>query len=226
MVKVDICVLDNALDNSYAEHLLSGKALPINFNTYISQMQSILSGAVGQKAVRLNCTRSLSRLKSVFITLDKDVTYEQLFPGRKKWNDFYSPMWAHGGGGINNNFRQAGEFEFQLQLGAKLYPEYPIRSHAEAYYQLRKTLGVQSNSLHSFDIDSHEYRNFKFILGTDMEKVLMAGFTGQNTRAGDILSVKFEHRDTDSANYATSMQIVMHADCIMEIRDGGVTVFD
>ena len=187
-------------------------------------MQSILSGAVGQKAVRLNCTRSLSRLKSVFITLDKEITGEAANIGRKSWNDFYSPMQSFAGG--YNKFIQRGEFEFQLQLGAKLYPEYPIRSHAEAFYQLRKTLGNQSNNLHGFDIDSHEYRNHKFILGTDMEKVLMAGFTGQNTRAGDILSVKFEHRDTNSANYATSMQIIMHADCIMEIRDGGVTVFD
>ena len=129
-------------------------------------------------------------------------------------------------GGEYNRFAKAGEFEFQLQLGSKLYPEYPIRSHAEAYYQLRKTLGVQANSLHSFDIDSHEYRDNKFVLGTDMEKVLSAGFTGQNTRAGDILSVKFEHRDTNTANYATTMQIIMHADCIMEIRDGGITVFD
>ena len=34
--KCDMCVLDNALDNSYAEHLLSGKSLPINYNTCIS----------------------------------------------------------------------------------------------------------------------------------------------------------------------------------------------
>ena len=34
--KCDICTLDNQLDNSYAEHLLSGKALPINYNTYVS----------------------------------------------------------------------------------------------------------------------------------------------------------------------------------------------
>jgi hypothetical protein len=48
-VKVDLCTLDNALDNSYAEHLLSGKALPINYNMFVSQMQSILSGVNGQQ---------------------------------------------------------------------------------------------------------------------------------------------------------------------------------
>ena len=45
-----------------------------------------------------------------------------------------------------------------------------------------------------------------------------------NTRAGDILNVQFTHRDTNPANYAVGMHIILHADCIMEIRDSGVEV--
>jgi hypothetical protein len=230
-VKVDMCTLDNSLDNSYAEHLLSGKPLPINFNTYVSQMQSLLSSAdAGQQKVRLNVTRALSRLKSVFVSLDKtpdlsitaDVPY---YLGRKEWNEFYSPMQPYAKGAYNK-FDSEGEFEFQLQLGSKLFPEYPVRSHAEAYYQLRKTLGVQASTLHNFDIDSHEFRQWKFILGTDMERVLEAGFTGINTRSGDILSVRFDHNSKVSKDYATSMHIILHADCILEIRDSGVQIFD
>ena len=68
-VKCDLITLDNALDNSYAEHLLSGKSLPINYNTFVSQMQTI----VGQIKPNVNVTRALTRLKTVFITLDKDI---------------------------------------------------------------------------------------------------------------------------------------------------------
>ena len=219
--KCDICTLDNSLDNSYVEHLLSGKALPINYNTYISQIQSTLSGTNGQKDIRHNITRSLSRLKSVFITFDKAVASEDAFVGRKSWNDFYSPMNEYG------NWTSDGEFEFQLQLGGKMYPEYPIRSHAEGFYQLRKTMGMQSSKVHSFDIDGFEYGRFKFILGVDFEKVLEAGFTGANTRAGDILSISFKHNQTDTpANYAHQMHTVLQSDNILEIRDGGVSVFD
>ncbi len=64
-----------------------------------------------------------------------------------------------------------GEFEFQLRIGSKLFPEYPIRSHNEAYYQLAKRLGVQVFAVHNFDITAREYRSTKFILGTDCEKV-------------------------------------------------------
>jgi hypothetical protein len=222
-VKVDLCTLDNALDNSYAEHLLSGKALPINYNTFVSQMQSILSGANGQQKVRLNVTRALSRLKSVFVTLLK--TMPAVEKGSKDWNIFYSPMAAYAGAEANQ-YNSNGEFEAQLQLGAKLYPEYPIRSHAEGFYQLRKTLGVKSSNMHNFDIDSHQYRSTKFIWATDMERVLESGFTGMNTRAGDILNIRFDHNDANVNNYATTMHIILHSDQIMEIRDGGVTVFD
>ena len=36
-VKVDTCTLDNAFDNSYAQHLLGGRSLPISYNTFVSQ---------------------------------------------------------------------------------------------------------------------------------------------------------------------------------------------
>jgi hypothetical protein len=228
MVKCDACTLDNALDNSYAEHLLSGKSLPINYNTYISQIQTLLSGENGQKSVRLNITRSLSRLKSVFVTLDRklqdSIANAKEFIGRKNWNDFYSPMWSFQGD--NERHSSKGEFEFQLQLGSKLYPEYPIRSHSEAFYQLRKTIDAQSNKYHNFEISYEEYRHHKFILGTDMERVLEAGFSGINTRAGDILNVRFAHKSTNPTYWAHSMHVILHSDNILEVRDSGVTVFD
>ena len=228
-LKCDMCTLDNALDNSYAEHLLSGKALPINYNTYVSQLQSTLSGPnTGQKSLRLNVTRALSRLKSVFVTLispGPTTDADRAYVGRKDWNNFYSPM--HGlNMGLVNQFNSDGEFEAQLQLGSKLFPEYPIRSHSEAYYQLRKTMGIQSSSLHNFDIDSHDYRTWKFVWATDMEKVLEAGFTGANTRAGDILNVSFTHRDPETSHYAVGVHIILSSDNILEIKDSGCSVYD
>ena len=143
--------------------------------------------------------------------------------GLKEWNIFYSPMRNHGIG-TENQYNSNGEFEAQIQLGSKLYPEYPNMSHAESFYQLRKTLGVQSSKVHSFDINSHDYRTWKFVIGIDMERVLEAGFTGMNTRAGDILNVSFTHQDTAQANYAIGCHVILHCDCIMTIRDSGVEV--
>ena len=223
--KCDLLVLDNHLENSFTEFLLNGGKMPLNFNTYVSQMQSILSGTNGQQKVRLNVTRALSRLAKVFITLDKDVGSEEQYIGRKPWNDFYSPMQQYARA-ANPQHNENGEFEAQLQLGSKLYPEYPIRSHAEAYYNLRKSLGVQSSNVHNFDINAHDYRTWKFVWGTDMERVIDSFGSGMNTRAGDILNVRFDHKDTNAANYATSMHILLVSDVVMDITDSGIAVWD
>ena len=231
--KCDLLVLDNHLENSFTEFLLNGGKMPLNFNTYVSQMQSIqgstqmvnnVSVNIGQQKVRLNVTRALSRLAKVFITLDKSVGSTENYLGRKPWNDFYSPM--HFSTGTFPEYDENGEFEAQLQLGSKLYPEYPIRSHAEAYYNLRKSLGAQSSNVHNFDISGHDYRDFKFVWGTEMEKVIDSFGSGMNTRAGDILNVRFDHRDTNPANYATSMHIILVSDVVMDITDSGIAVWD
>ena len=129
---------------------------------------------------------------------------------------------------VNLVHEAGGEFEFQLQIGSKLFPEYPIRSHNEAFYQLSKTLGVQASAVHNFDISAREYRYSKFVLGTDCEKVLDAGFTGLNTRAGDLMSVKFKYasKGTGDVRLADRIHIILHSDQILEIRDSGCQVFD
>ena len=223
-VKCDVVTLDNQLDNSYAEHLLSGKALPINYQTYVSQKQSILSGNNGSQKVRLNVTRALTRLKNVFITLDQPATGTSAVK-YKDWNSFYSPMEFYTGDPINSWHADGEIADFQVQIGSKLFPEYPIRSHAEAYYQLRKTLGKHDQH-NSFDITQHEYRCRKFIMGIDMEKVLEAGYTGINTRAGDLMNIRFDHATPDADKWAQSLHIVLTSDQILEVRDSGVQVFD
>jgi len=221
-VKTDICVLDNALDNSYAQHLLSGKSLPISYNTFVSQLQTI----TGQNAPLINVSRALTRLKSVFVTLAKDYGGNRAaLLGRKPWNDFFSPMSPDNVDGLLTHEAE-GEFEFQLQIGSKLFPEYPVRSHTEAYYNLKKCLGVQSSSIHNFNINPVEYRDYKMILATDCERVLNAGFTGINTRAGDLLTVKLKYNSNDATRLADRIHIVLHSDQILEIRDSGCQVFD
>lgn len=223
--KCDLITLDNALDNSYAQHLLSGKSLPINYHTFVSQLQTIEN----TQKPNVNISRALTRLKSVFVTLIKDQE-STLAPGRKEWNTFFSPMTLENNPALtsyaNYTHEQDGEFKFQLQIGSKLYPEYPIVSHSESYSQLKKTLGVQSSDVHSFDINTREYRDNKFVLAIDTEKMLEAGYTGLNTRSGDLMSVKYEALVSTAARLAQRMHIVLHSDQIMEIRDSGVQVFD
>ena len=84
-VKTDVCVLDNALDNSYAQHLLSGKSLPISYNTFCLPITNNNKA----KCSTHQCVSRLTRLKSVFVTLATDYGGNRAaLLGRKPWNDF------------------------------------------------------------------------------------------------------------------------------------------
>ena len=90
---------------------------------------------------------------------------------------------------------------------------------------------MQASAVHNFDVTAVEYRDRKFIIGTDCERILDAGFTGLNTRAGDLMSIKFKNNSLGTSAGGTEcvadrMHIVLHSDQIMEIRDTGVQVFD
>ena len=79
----------------------------------------------------------MTRLKSIFITLHKpdNVTY-------KRVNDFYHPCSSNG------QLTLASEHSYQVQVGSKLVPEYPVNSLSESYSQLKKTFG-RSFKMHS-----------------------------------------------------------------------------
>ena len=223
-LKCDLVTLDNGLENEYSKHLLTGKSLPINYDTYISQMQTI-----SDYTYSCNITRSLTRLKSVFVNFDGEGIGEPaagLLPTtgaevRKTFNDFYHPS------GDYLTQYQDKEIEFQIQIGSKLYPEYPIRSVQEAFTQLMKCLGINNSAFHGVDIYPLEYRSHKFIIGIDTEKILEAGFTGINTKAGDLMVVKVKQASgITQANLCNKMFITLHSDQILNIRDTGVDVFD
>ena len=220
MVKMDLCTLDNALDNSYVNHLLGGKSLNIVYNTFISSLQTVVSADT-----QINVSRSLSKMKSVFMTLDKDIAGGS---GRavyynKQFNNFWSPLAGQGTTATTTHNDNLEIRHLQLQIGSKLFPEYPIKSHAEAFYSLRKALGVQSNALHSIDIDGNSYRNNKFIVGFDTEKLLGLSFTGMNTR-NNLMTVHLKTVTGD--NQASRMHICLLAEQILEIGDVGCMVYD
>ena len=113
--------LDSSVSNEYASHLLSGKSLPINFNTWNHTNQS--TGL--DKNFSAHITRAVTRLKGIFITLQKPdgVAYKQA-------NDVYHPC------SINGQLAPSNEHPYQAQIGSKLIPEYPANSLSKSYSQL------------------------------------------------------------------------------------------
>jgi hypothetical protein len=144
----------------------------------------------------------------------------------------------------NGDYNYQKEIELQLQLGSKLFPEYPIRSSAEAFYNLKKGLGIVASPLHGFYMDPRMHRSTHFSVCFDLEKVLDANFSGINTRSGELLTVRCKgvgngvksqviNTGTPAApvnvtynNIPEKVHIILYAQYTIEISSAGVTVYD
>ena len=62
-VKLDLITLDAQLDNSYTSHLLEGRALPLQYTTFINQQSAIVGNTFS-----VQVARAVSRLKQCFIS--------------------------------------------------------------------------------------------------------------------------------------------------------------
>ena len=75
------------------------------------------------------------------------------------------------------------------------------------------------------------YRDHKFVLALQCEKMSGASFTGINTRAGDLLTLKTKKMKQANGSALEmipgthKLHYCLHYDAVLNINDGGVTVF-
>ena len=90
----DVVTLDSALQNSYAEHALSGKVVPINYGTYITMQQNVVGDNIS-----VTVSRAVSRFKTIFYSFNGDYNptntakvNNPYYLVKKEFNYFYHPM--------------------------------------------------------------------------------------------------------------------------------------
>ena len=200
---------------------MGGNSIPISYSSYITQAQSCGTAATD---IAVNVIRSCTRLKTLFLNFDKTAVSTPTAANAntlimKPWNTFFHPM-----AGTYNHML---ETQWQILVGNKTFPIMPIRSAAEAYYQLKKGLGIHGSAWHSISIDTlKKYINDHYIVAIDTERVLGASFSGINCRQ-DLITVQAKGSvGSISANAPDNVYVILNADLIVEIRDTGVTVFD
>ena len=136
----------------------------------------------------------------------------------KEVNYFYHPADAQ----LEDQYYIAEEHTTQLQIGSKLYPEYPIQSVTEAFYNLRKCLGYNAK----LNMIARWYRTSKYIIGIDLEKVPGASFTGTSTKAGDLMTISVKDCDFNGANIPDKVYVCLQYDGVLNIQDSGTQVLE
>jgi hypothetical protein len=224
-IKCDTVLLDSGLNDNYTRHLLEGKALPLEFETFIAQENSIQSSNIS-----VQISRAVSKLNRMFLTFYKSANEanDKLKANELKQGiSFYHPMNNGSDDALKiTNYNPAYELEFQVQLGGKLYPEYPCRSVNECFKILKETLNLPEKYQHSVGITFDEYIRNKFIFGMDFEKVPDVDWSGINTKAGQILIVKVKGGSAITGDIAKSMFSTLVTQVVLEIRDVGCTLYD
>jgi hypothetical protein len=224
-IKADVLELDSAVHNEYANHLMQQNPIPINYTSYITQLQAIANGTIA-----CNITRSCSRLKSIFVNFDKSAinygTNDARALMKKSWNTFYHPMMMGFNGRAYNSDK---ELEMHVLVGNKPFPVFPTRSGAEQLYQLKKSLGIHGSNFHSISIDKlRKYMSDHYIFGIDTEKVLGATFSGINCRQ-DLITVKAKPMGgalDGTTELPDQIYVMLQPDYVLEIRESGCLVID
>ena len=183
---------------------------------------------MGLTDISVQVIRSVSTLVASFITFYKagspSIGYEYR---NKEFCRFYHPHQASDEadeGVYDANY----DLEFQIQLGSKLYPEYPCRSLSECFYHLRKALNLPMFHQHSLSIDFKQYRDRQFMFAFSFKKVPDSSYTGINTRAGQqmLLRVKPANSTINPTDMPGNVYITMLSEQILEVKDLGLKVYD
>jgi hypothetical protein len=179
-------------------------------------------------------SRAFARVKDIYITFDSDNSRGVVNTEANNFISWHGKPDKNVYGASNPYDADHGEgFRFQLQTGAMVFPDLPITSHAEAFYQLSKSLAMQSHN-EGVSIPPGEYLGLNFILALDLEKMYSspgAGFvrfSGLNTQgAGDTLRMTFQNINARSPDWLPTRQFVtLHHDVVIELRAEGVICLD
>jgi len=201
----DVCDLDQALANSYASHVLSGKSLPIYMHGLYSVKAAVLAGS---SLFSLPIARGFTRLSTVYVSFWDGAT--------GKWaNNFTHPN-AQG-----LNVEELDTLQWNLTLGSDRWPTFDTTSTQESFYRLRlaRQAHVGSDSL---GISSSLYRTSKFIVAQSLEKAPGgSAHTGVNSRSGAQLSLSFKNLGA-----ITTVHVVLHYEQILNVSAAGAEVLD
>ena len=230
----DVVSVDNAVQEELSRVLLAGGALPMHFTTYSTTMHNLQLATAANQSWSVTLSRAFSRIKDIWVTFDSDGAHGHIKTESNCFLNWHGKPNYEVYGGSNGYYPAGGEgWRFQMTTGSLIFPDLPMSSAQEAFYQLSKLLGLHS-SLESIAIPPGEWLATDFIIGLDMEKMSSSpgagysAFTGLSTRAaGDTLRFAFENVTPRDANSTPQrMYITLHYDCVLELRAEGCVLLD
>ena len=211
-------------------------------NTTLSHKPSTPEGVTKN----MNIVKSASNLTNAFVTLYRQPRGGEVYANYlvdnyvyKRWNYFYNPMidgQINDGGDPENIPLQQGKgfadssraLAYQLQVQSKKFPEFEVQSLSEAFYFLRRTLSFVNADQNSVNISYRQFRENKFVMAFDFQKMADVSFTGINTRMGSLITFKVRGNEGTLAETEQIQEIFVNlvSESILELTESGAIVYD
>jgi hypothetical protein len=220
--------LDSALNNSFSQLLLQGRALQFHYKTIHLQQQAL---PANNTECQVSMVRSLSRLAGLFISFTGPPTYADELGNqldtpanqRHLHKSFLNPSAFITGAPIG--VADEALLNWQVQIGAKSWPEgQPASNLSETFSLFRQSIGIYDESLRTTSITEAGYRLNQFCIGVPM-KIVNQPFSSVNMRSGDLLTIRVNNLNGD-VRQAGRIFVHMVAEQIFELRESGVQVMD
>jgi hypothetical protein len=175
----DIVRCDAVILEELRKVLDAGNPLPIHIASYATSQHTLSLNTPARTAVyapaaqswSIQLSRAFTRIKTIFVTHESDESHGTT---RTQCDTFTS--WTGAAPWDNPNYtlekypvRSAEDYRFQLQLGARLWPDIPLSNHAEAHMRLGQVIGMNSTVI-GHSILPGEWLQTSFIQAMDMEK--------------------------------------------------------
>ena len=205
-IRGDACQLDTAYENAFTERLLDGNSLNISLVNTVSIMQNLTGDDM-----QIQFSRSISKLKKMLISYQGTPVDGRSRYYTKQFCEFLAPR---SNIDANPTKPENGVIKLQVGVGSELFPSYPITSNAEAFEQLAECFG------NDLAMNTQEYYSDRFIFGLNFDKLHDVNFSGMSLKNKQVVV----HSKITQA--IARMHIVLQYDCILEVNDASVTLFE
>ena len=216
--------------------LVSGRKMPLQIVTFSQTMHSLVPG---DDAPTITSNRSVSRLKTAFLTFyasrpedgvssEVDLFHHPLGPS----GDATHPATTPGSGSDGLAVDNSKQIQYQWLINSTPFPVMPVRNSKESWQQLTKALGQHNSTQHPLGISWMEYITTQHIIAQDFESIISAGFTGKSLRNNSNLSVQLSGLtlggtiSSSDANALRRAYMTLVYDVVVEISDSGCLVMD
>jgi len=227
-VRCAVSKLDNALEASYASLLMQNRALTLKLTSYSTQT-SILP--VGNTEMDVSLVRAFSRLNALFITWQGSKAADTPPANKHDAVSFLNPGQFVIGGTTAAGVvcHDENKMSWDVQIGSLKWPETPCSSIPESFSLLRQACAIHDESLRTLNITPQSFASTGFCVGVPLSTSPGAAFSGLNTRAGDLLTVRAKGMQADNTINGAGggrCYITMLHDTIVELRENSVSVLD